>query len=61
MAALMIVNFLQALVAPVRDEKGQTMAEYGLLLAFIAVIVGVAVALLGTNLATFFTGIAGQF
>jgi pilus assembly protein Flp/PilA len=36
-----------------RDE-GQTMAEYGILIAVIAVIVIVAAALLGTNLSSLF-------
>ena len=42
-------------------EEGQTMAEYGLLIAFIAIVALVGVGLLGTSLNTFFTGLAGRF
>ena len=42
-----------------RDE-GQTMAEYGILIAVIAIIVVVAAALLGTNLSTLFNSTAGK-
>jgi pilus assembly protein Flp/PilA len=42
-----------------RDE-GQTMAEYGLLIAFIAVVALVGITLLGTSLKTFFTSLANQ-
>lgn len=39
-------------------EEGQTLAEYGLLLAFIAVVVIVAATLLGANISTLFSEIA---
>jgi pilus assembly protein Flp/PilA len=45
----------------VEEQKGQTMAEYGLILALVAVVVITAVALIGTNLVTFFTDLAGNF
>jgi pilus assembly protein Flp/PilA len=45
----------------VEDQKGQTMAEYGLILALVAVVVITAVALLGTNIEAFFTSLAGHF
>jgi pilus assembly protein Flp/PilA len=41
-------------------EEGQTMAEYGILIAVIAIIVVVAAALLGTNLSTLFNSTAGK-
>ena len=41
-----------------KDEQGAAMVEYGLLVALIAVTAGIAVGTVGTNLATFFTGIA---
>ena len=41
-------------------EEGQTMAEYGLLIAFIAIIALVGVAVLGKSLSTFFNSLAGQ-
>jgi pilus assembly protein Flp/PilA len=42
-----------------KREEGQTMAEYGLLIAFIAIIALVGVKLLGTSLSGFFTTLAG--
>jgi pilus assembly protein Flp/PilA len=45
----------------VREERGQTMAEYGLILALVAVVVIVAITLLGNTLTTFFTDLAGNF
>jgi pilus assembly protein Flp/PilA len=43
-----------------RDEKGATMVEYGLLVALIAVIALVAVQALGINLSTVFSGVASS-
>lgn len=42
-------------------EEGQTMGEYGLLLAFIAIIALVGVTALGGGLNTFFNSLAGKF
>ena len=41
-------------------EEGQTMAEYGLLIALVALIVIGGVGLLGTKLSTAFSSIAGS-
>ncbi len=43
---------------PQHSEKGQDLGEYALLFALIAIIVMVAVGLLGTNLNAFFDRIA---
>ena len=43
-----------------KREEGQTMAEYGLLIAFVAIIALVGITLLGTSLKTFFTSLANQ-
>jgi pilus assembly protein Flp/PilA len=43
-----------------RKEEGATLAEYGLLLALIAVVCIAAVTLLGTSLSSMFTSIAGS-
>jgi pilus assembly protein Flp/PilA len=43
-----------------KSEKGQDLAEYGMLLALIALIVIVGVTLLGNNLLTFFNKIGVQ-
>jgi len=39
------------------DEEGQDLAEYGMLIALIAVAVIVAVTAFGNDLKTFFTGV----
>jgi pilus assembly protein Flp/PilA len=41
-------------------EEGQTMAEYGLLIALVAIVVIGAITLLGNNLSTAFNTIAGK-
>ena len=43
-----------------RDEKGATAVEYGLMVALIAVVIIVAVTALGGNLSTMFNDIAGK-
>jgi len=61
MAAQMLINMWSALLGFGRDEEGQTMAEYGLLLAGIAVLVMVAVFALGGQINTTFEAIVAQF
>ncbi len=43
-----------------RDEEGQDLVEYAMLLAFIALICITAVKTLGTNVNTFFSNMAAQ-
>jgi len=43
----------------VKDNSGATAIEYGLIAASIAVVIITAVQLLGTNLTTTFTSVAG--
>jgi pilus assembly protein Flp/PilA len=43
-----------------KDEEGASLAEYGLLLALIAVVCIAAITLLGTQLSTMFVSIAGS-
>jgi len=43
-----------------RSERGQDLAEYGMLIGLIALVVVGAVIVLGGNLNTVFTAIAGQ-
>jgi pilus assembly protein Flp/PilA len=43
-----------------RQEEGATLAEYGLLLALIAVVCIAAITLLGTTISSMFTSIAGS-
>lgn len=43
-----------------RDDRGATAVEYGLMAALIAAVIVTAVTLLGTNLSTMFTSVAGS-
>jgi pilus assembly protein Flp/PilA len=43
-----------------RDEDGATMVEYGLLVALIAMVALVGITLLGTNLQSLYTTVAGS-
>ncbi|GMU39270.1 MAG: hypothetical protein AMXMBFR23_01360 [Chloroflexota bacterium] len=54
MAAAVLMSILTALVGTGRDEEGQTMAEYGLLLAGIAVVVMAVILVLGPAIAQTF-------
>ncbi|SHM42863.1 pilus assembly protein Flp/PilA [Caldanaerovirga acetigignens] len=42
------------------DERGQAMAEYGLILALVAVVVIGALTLLGNNISARFNEVAGE-
>ena len=53
-------HWFQQLHFQVTREEGQTMAEYGLLIAFIAIVALVGVTLLGTSLSSFFSDLAGK-
>jgi pilus assembly protein Flp/PilA len=51
---------LQALLHTLRsDEKGATAVEYGLMVSLIAIVIIVAVALVGTNLSAVFNTVQG--
>ncbi len=45
----------------IRERKGQTLAEYGLLLAFIAIVAEGAYAIMGTSLKSMVAGISASF
>jgi len=51
-----MIQFLHGLIS--RDERGQGLAEYALILALIAVVVIAAVTLLGGNINTILSTIA---
>jgi pilus assembly protein Flp/PilA len=53
-------HWFEQLRFQVTREEGQTMAEYGLLIAFIAIVALVGVGLLGTSLSSFFSDLAGK-
>ena len=50
----------QLVRSQLRREEGQTMTEYGVLLALIAVVVIVALLVLGPKIAAVFTNVAGN-
>ncbi len=49
---------LAARLQTLRNDKGATAVEYGLMVALIAIVIIVAVALLGKNLSTLFNSVA---
>ena len=49
---------LQTKAAALRDDRGATAVEYGLMVALIAIVIITAVTLLGTNLSTLFNNVA---
>lgn len=59
-----MIDFLNgialSLVMRFRREEGQTMAEYGLLLAVIAIVVVAAAIILGSSISNLFTKVAGS-
>jgi pilus assembly protein Flp/PilA len=56
----MLAYFRALLRSAIKDEKGQDLAEYALLIALIAIVVILAVTLLGTQIQTIFQKIAGN-
>jgi pilus assembly protein Flp/PilA len=54
------IQYIQALIGSAKREEGQTLAEYALLLALIAVAVITAVTALGGAISTQLTNISGQ-
>jgi pilus assembly protein Flp/PilA len=48
------------LVSLVRDEEGQDLVEYAMLVALIALVAAVGVRAFGTALSGWFTGLAGS-
>jgi len=51
---------LQSIRTMFRDEEGASMVEYGLLVSLIALVAIVGVRLVGTNLSSLFTSVAGS-
>ncbi|MGV8954551.1 MAG: Flp family type IVb pilin [Cypionkella sp.] len=51
---------LQLKAAALRDDRGATAVEYGLMVALIAIVIIVAVTLLGTNLNSLFGRVASS-
>lgn len=51
---------IQMIKMVVRNQKGQGMVEYGLILALIAVVGVVGLLLLGPKISAMFSGVAGH-
>jgi len=51
---------LQVKAAALRDDRGATAVEYGLMVALIAAVIILAVTALGTNLNTIFQDVASK-
>jgi pilus assembly protein Flp/PilA len=54
----MLASFSNTAARLHRDEKGATAVEYGIMVALIAVVIIVAVGLIGGNLTTTFSSVA---
>jgi pilus assembly protein Flp/PilA len=55
-----LFQLASAFIARVQREEGQTMAEYGLLIALIALVVIVAATSLGSSISSVFNSVAGK-
>jgi pilus assembly protein Flp/PilA len=56
----MIANLQSLLARMVRDEEGQGLAEYALILVFVAIVVIAALTLLGSNISSVLSSVAGK-
>ena len=54
----MVIELVNRLLALARDEEGQDLLEYALLVALIALVAVAAITLTGTNVNAIFTNIA---
>jgi pilus assembly protein Flp/PilA len=55
-----MTNLLSRLTAASRDEEGQTLIEYGLIVALISIVAIAALGLIGTNVTDVFNSVAGD-
>jgi pilus assembly protein Flp/PilA len=55
-----LVSLQSRIMGALRDEEGQGLAEYSLILVFIAVVAIVALTLLGNSISTLLTNVAGE-
>jgi pilus assembly protein Flp/PilA len=53
-----IYSVISSMLTRLRSENGQTMAEYGILIGVIAIVVVVAAVLLGGNISSLFNSTA---
>jgi Flp pilus assembly pilin Flp len=59
--SLSLSQLVGGLVARLRREEGQTMAEYALILALIAVVTAAVIVTLGGSISSVFNSVVGQF
>jgi len=57
---LSMTKFIASAKKFIRSEDAPTMVEYGLLVALIAIVVAAAATVLGTNVSTLFSAVAGS-
>lgn len=57
---LNLFQLASAFIARLQREDGQTMAEYGILIAVIAVVVILAATTLGSSISSVFNSVAGK-
>jgi Flp pilus assembly pilin Flp len=55
-----LCGFITTLVMRMHREEGQTMAEYGILLGVIALVVVAVAVLLGSSISSLFSSVAGK-
>ncbi len=55
-----LIDHVGMLVLRIRHQEGQTMAEYGILIAVIALVVIVAAVLLGSSISALFSSTASK-
>ena len=60
MGSSVLIALIDRLTGSIRSERGQTMAEYGILIAVIAVIVVLAATLFGANVTKLFSSAGGH-
>jgi pilus assembly protein Flp/PilA len=51
---------MQSILQFIRDEDGQDVVEYGLLIATIAIVVLVGISIFGNNISAWFQALAGR-
>jgi len=59
--SLSLSQLLGGLAARLQREEGQTMAEYALILALIAVVTAAVIVTLGSKISSVFNSVTGQF
>jgi pilus assembly protein Flp/PilA len=56
----LVIDLRNALLRAIRDEDGQGLTEYALILAFVAVVAIAALVLLGGDISSFLSSVAGR-